>query len=68
MTYLTAQQTADRLNLSLWEVYRLAKSGELRGSQRAEHGAWRFDPADLDAWVAEGENRPRSRKRRRETA
>ncbi len=68
MTYMTAKQAAAHLNLSVWEVYRLANSGDLRGSKRTEKSNWRFEVEDLDAWVTEHENRPRSRKRRRRSA
>ena len=48
---MTVRDVAEYLNVNEKTVYRLAQSGELPGFKVA--GAWRFQRADLDHWIAE---------------
>ncbi len=49
---LTLEQVADILRVSEKTVLRLIERGELVGSK--ETRAWRFAPADVRAYIAEG--------------
>lgn len=49
-SYLTRQQVADRLNVSIWTVRRLIADGALRAFKI--RGQYRIDPRDLDKYLA----------------
>jgi putative molybdopterin biosynthesis protein len=49
-SFLTAEQLADRLNITKTTVYRLVRRGDLRGYLVGR--ALRFDPEDVRAYLA----------------
>jgi excisionase family DNA binding protein len=52
---MTVRDVAATLNVDEKTIYRLAQRGELPGFKVA--GAWRFQWADLEAWIAERKHR-----------
>jgi excisionase family DNA binding protein len=49
---LTAKQTAALLNVHLNTVKRMVRLGEIPHYRFGVRGDLRFDPADIDAWLA----------------
>jgi len=53
---MTVREVAGYLNVNEKTVYRLAQRRELPGFKVA--GAWRFQRADIDAWIEAQKNAP----------
>lgn len=54
-TYLSAQEVADRLNLSRQVILRMAREGRLKGFQVSGEGRgnpWRFEETDVETFIA----------------
>lgn len=66
MTYLTTADVAARLQKSSRTVRQLANHGELRASKVGRD--WRYDEADVTAYVDRNANVPRAARRRRRAA
>ena len=49
---LTAKQAAARLSVHVNTVKRLVRHGEIPHYRLGARGDLRFDPADIDAWLA----------------
>ena len=49
---LTAKQAAARLSVHVNTVKRLVRLGEIPHYRLGTRGDLRFDPADIDAWLA----------------
>ena len=60
---MTVEQVAAKTSARPYTVRAWAKSGALRGMKPGKR--WLFDPADVDAFLEAGENRPRETARRR---
>ncbi len=48
---MTVQEVAAYLNVDPKTVYRMVQRGDLPGFK--VRGTWRFQKADIDAWIAE---------------
>ncbi|MCC7077901.1 MAG: helix-turn-helix domain-containing protein [Acidimicrobiia bacterium] len=48
---LTPNEAAERLNISVAQVYTLLRGNELPGLKIGKRGVWRIDPSQLDEYV-----------------
>jgi excisionase family DNA binding protein len=48
---LTPNEAAERLNISVAQVYTLLRGSELPGLKIGKRGVWRIDPTQLDEYV-----------------
>ncbi|MFE4079261.1 helix-turn-helix domain-containing protein [Paenarthrobacter sp. YIM B13468] len=51
--FLTIEQVAEELNVSIAQVRALLKAGELRGVQVGGRNLWRIGANDVDDYIAE---------------
>ena len=51
-TWLTLEEAAEYLKMGRSTLYRLAREGQMPAHKRGR--VWRFDAAELDAWMKEG--------------
>lgn len=55
-TWLTLEEAAEYLKMGRSTLYRLAREGQMPAHKRGR--VWRFDAAELDAWMKQGDNTP----------
>lgn len=48
---LTPNEAAERLNVSVAQVYTLLRGSELPGLKIGKRGVWRIDPAQLEEYI-----------------
>lgn len=48
---LTPNEVAERLNISVAQVYTLLRSSELPGLKIGKRGVWRVEPGQLEEYV-----------------
>jgi excisionase family DNA binding protein len=53
---MSVKQVADRLSVKEKTVYAWASSGQLPGYKLGD--LWRFDPAEIEAWLADCKYKP----------
>ena len=51
--FLTIEQVAEELNVSVSQIRALLKSGELRGIQIGGRSVWRIDASDVEDYITE---------------
>ena len=54
---LTLEEAARRLSVSVMTVRRMIRDRELVATKL--RGEWRVDPADLEAFIEQGKNKPK---------
>jgi excisionase family DNA binding protein len=59
--FLTPDDLAARVGLSVRSVMRAIAAGELEASQLTRRGGWRIRPEAVDEWIQARSNRPRGR-------
>ena len=59
--FLTIEQVAEELNVSVAQVRALLKSGELRGLQVGGRNVWRIGANDVEDYIAEAYKRTAER-------
>lgn len=57
LRFLTLQQVADELNISLSQTYALVRSGDLRGIQIGGRNQWRIERVMLEQYITDAYNR-----------
>ncbi|MCD4849679.1 helix-turn-helix domain-containing protein [Arthrobacter sp. AK01] len=55
--FLTIEQVAEELNVSVSQVRALLKTGELRGLQVGGRNVWRIGANDVEEYIAEAYKR-----------
>lgn len=55
--FLTVEQVAEELNVSVSQIRALLKSGELRGIQVGGRNVWRVAASDVEDYIAEAYRR-----------
>lgn len=58
---MTVRDLAEYLNVTEKTIYRLVQRGEIPGFKVA--GAWRFQRADIEAWIGDQKRASASRKK-----
>lgn len=51
--FLTTEQVAEELNVSVNQIRALLKSGDLRGIQVGGRNVWRIAATDVESYIAE---------------
>jgi excisionase family DNA binding protein len=59
--FLTVEQVAEELNVSVSQIRALLKSGELRGIQVGGRNMWRIAASDVEDYIAEAYRRTAER-------
>ena len=59
--FLTVEQVAEELNVSVSQIRALLKSGELRGIQIGGRSVWRIAAADVEDYITEAYRRTAER-------
>lgn len=59
--FLTVEQVAEELNVSVSQIRALLKSGELRGIQVGGRNVWRIGAADVEEYITEAYRRTAER-------
>ncbi|MBN1866826.1 helix-turn-helix domain-containing protein [Candidatus Sumerlaeota bacterium] len=60
INWLTLDEAAEYLKMGRSTLYRLAREGQMPGHKRGR--VWRFDAAELDAWMKEGDEKAKRKK------
>lgn len=59
--FLTVEQVAEELNVSVSQIRALLKSGELRGIQVGGRNVWRIAASDVEDYIIEAYRRTAER-------
>lgn len=59
--FLTVEQVAEELNVSVSQIRALLKSGELRGIQVGGRNVWRIAASDVEDYITEAYRRTAER-------